>query len=293
MKKTFCLLLALGLTMVVGFSAGFAEEMQSEPEAALSVAVEKTELTPATASEKTEASVAPALPAVKEEMSLTPVAQDKKEEAKKPGQEPSVQSAEPKAAPKALAAAPRKAKKKFDDEVLLIDDFNSGVRSNLLGGAMGEWSKDEYDDTQGCEIDFVERPRLGKKGGYSMQISYDVDSPNQAYNGIWVKLEGLDARDYEYLVFYVKAPNYPPYGTDSLKLELKNKKGETGIYKVKRIPKGAWREYKIPFKKFKGLKDLSELKELIIVFDDKSANPKEGIIFLEHLYLTKGEVRRP
>jgi len=179
------------------------------------------------------------------------------------------------------------------DEILLIDDFNGGVRSNLLGGAIGEWSKDEYDDTQGCEFDFVERPRLGKSDGYSMQISYDVDSPNQAYNGIWVKLEGVDASDYKYLVLYLKAPNYPPYGTDSLKLELKNKSGETGSFKVKRIPRGAWREYKIPLKKFKGLKDLRSLKELIIVFEDKTANPREGFVFLEHLYFTKGQIQRP
>ena len=111
--------------------------------------------------------------------------------------------------------------------------------------------------------------------------------------GVWIKLEGLDARPYKYLVLYLKAPNYPPYGTDNLKLELKNKKGQSGSYRIKRIPRGAWREYKVPLKKFRGLKDLSELKELIIVFEDKHANPKEGIVFLEHIYLTKGEIRRP
>jgi len=94
-------------------------------------------------------------------------------------------------------------------------------------------------------------------------------------------------------VLYLKAPNYPPYGTDNLKLELKNRKGESGSYRIKRIPRGAWREYKIPLKKFKGLKDLSDLKELIIVFEDKTANPKEGIVFLEHVYFTTGEIRRP
>jgi len=198
----------------------------------------------------------------------------------------SVKTTQPKPSKKPVKLLP-------SDEILLIDDFNGGVRSNLLGGAIGEWSKDEYDDTQGCEFDFVERPRLGKSDGYSMQISYDVDSPDQAYNGIWIKLEGVDASDYEYLVMYLKAPNYPPYGTDSLKLELKSKSGETGAFKVKRIPRGAWREYKIPLKKFRGLKDLSALKELIIVFEDKTANPKEGFIFLEHLYFTKGQIQRP
>jgi len=163
----------------------------------------------------------------------------------------------------------------------------------LLGGAIGEWTKDEYDDTQGCELDFVERPRLGKSEGYSMQISYDVDSPNQAYNGIWIKLAGADASLYNYLVMYLKAPNYPPYGTDTLKLELKNKSGESGVFYIKRIPRGAWREYKIPLKKFKGLKDFSNLKELIFVFEDNKATPKEGLVFLEHLYFTKEKIQRP
>jgi len=193
--------------------------------------------------------------------------------------------------PLQIKAAPPKPKR--DEEVLLVADFNGGVRSNLLGGAMGAWSRDEYDDTQGCELDFTERPRLGKSGGYSMQISYDVDSPNQAYNGIWIKLESLDARPFQYLILYFKAPNYPPYGTDRLKLELKNKKGESGTFQIKRIPRGAWREYKIPLKKFKGLKDRGALEELIIIFEDKTASPKEGIVFLEHIYFTKGEIRRP
>jgi hypothetical protein len=177
--------------------------------------------------------------------------------------------------------------------IAMLDDFNGGVRSNLLGGAMGVWSKDEYDDTQGCEIDFVEHPRLGKSGGYSMQISYDVDSPNPAYNGVWIKLEDFDARPYSYLVMYLKAPNSPPYGTDRVKLELRNARKEMGSYMVTRIPRGAWREYKIPLKKFKGLKDLSALDELVLVFEDKTSNPKEGILYLENIYFTKGEIRRP
>ena len=181
----------------------------------------------------------------------------------------------------------------IEDRVEVIADFNGGVRVNLLGGAMGPWTKDEFDDTQGCEIDFVERPRLGKSEGYSMQIYYDVESPNQAYNGVWFKLEGFDARPFKYLVLYFKAPNYPPYGTDRLKLELKNTKGESGTYEIKRIPRGAWREYKVPLNKFKGLKDLSTLRELVVVFDDKTAEPKEGIIFLEHINFTTGAIRRP
>jgi hypothetical protein len=179
------------------------------------------------------------------------------------------------------------------EEILLIDDFNGGVRSNLLGGAMGTWSKDEYDDTQSCDIDFVEHPRLGKTGGYSMKIVYDVDSPNPSYNGVWMKLDGLDARPYKFLTVYIKAPNSPPYGTDRVKIQLRNSKKETGSYLITRIPRGAWREYKIPLSKFKGLKDLSSLDELVIVFEDKTSNPKEGILFLENIYLTKGEVRRP
>ncbi len=178
------------------------------------------------------------------------------------------------------------------EDVVLIDDFNGGVRSNLLGGAMGAWLKDDADDTQSCEIDFVERPHLGKSG-YSMQINYDVDSPNPAYNGVWVKLEGFDARPYKFLVLYLKTPNQAPYGTDTLKLELRNDKKESGSFVIKRIPRGAWREYKIPLNKFRGVKDWSSLDELVVVFEDKTANPKEGIVYLENVYFTKGEIRRP
>jgi len=206
--------------------------------------------------------------------------------------EPSSESGEEKP-----SEAPKEEKKpkplpETSEDVVLVDDFNGGVRSNLLGGAMGSWLKDDADETQGCEIDFVERPHLGKSG-YSMSITYDVDSPNQAYNGVWIKLEGFDARPYKFLVLYLKAPNQPPYGTDTLKLEIRNDKKESGSYIIKRIPRGAWREYKIPLSKFHGIKDWSTLDELVIVFEDKLANPKEGIIYLENIYFTKGEIRRP
>ena len=74
---------------------------------------------------------------------------------------------------------------------MLVDDFNRGEKPNALGGDFGAWDKDPSDPTQTCTIAFDKANAFGGVG-YALRLDYDVDSPNPAYNGFWMKLEGID-----------------------------------------------------------------------------------------------------
>jgi len=81
----------------------------------------------------------------------------------------------------------------FAANELMIADFDTGDKPNNLGGDFGAWDKDPNDDTQTCAVsfNFGDDP-TGNTDGYSLQMDYDVDSPNPAYNGFWTTLEGKD-----------------------------------------------------------------------------------------------------
>src|SRR3989338_6354852 len=72
--------------------------------------------------------------------------------------------------------------------MLLVDDFDRGEKPNALGGDFGSWDKDPSDPTQRCVIAFDKANAFGN-AGYSLRLDYDVDSPNPAYNGFWMKLQ--------------------------------------------------------------------------------------------------------
>src|SRR5512140_2383796 len=89
-------------------------------------------------------------------------------------------------------------------EELVIADFDTGDKPNNIGGDFGGWDKDPNDESQGCQMSFDTDDSQGDPAGYSIRLDYDVDSPNPAYNGFWMKLNGEDATPYNTLNFYVK-----------------------------------------------------------------------------------------
>lgn len=163
----------------------------------------------------------------------------------------------------------------------IIADFNSGKKPSNIGGDFGSWNKDPSDKTQGCVDSFANSIRRGA-GGYSLKVVYDVDSPNPAYNGVWFKLNNADFTPYRKLVLWVKGDKIRGF-TKVFKLELKNTNGEKGSYYVSGI-KDDWTKIEIPLKNF-GLKDYSQMDELVIVFEDDKATEKEGVIYIDDIYL--------
>ncbi len=168
---------------------------------------------------------------------------------------------------------------------LVIADFDSGSKPNNIGGDFGAWNKDEADATQGCKMDFDSKVMHGTKG-FSARLDYDVDSPNPAYNGLWMKLQNTDATKYSKLSFWVKGDETAGF-SPKVKLELKNAKGEVGKYTVSNITKD-WQEIVVPFNQLTGLTDLTSMTEFVIVFDDMTcAAKKQGTIYIDDIAFVK------
>ncbi|HOX09542.1 MAG TPA: carbohydrate binding domain-containing protein [Candidatus Omnitrophota bacterium] len=178
-------------------------------------------------------------------------------------------------APAVAVAAPAATGKE-----MVIADFNTGDKPNNVGGDFGSWDKDPNDPSQGTKMSFNPDEKYGKDG-FSLQLDYDVDSPNPAYNGFWMKLGDVDASYYNKLVLYIKgdeAKGYP----QKLKVELKNANGEVGKAYITQIS-GTWAPVEVPFSSFQGIKDFSKMTEFTIVFEDSVSRPKAGTVYIDNI----------
>lgn len=171
----------------------------------------------------------------------------------------------------------------FAPEKLVIANFDSGLKPSNLGGDFGAWDKDPNDSSQTCVSEFDSVVKTGDYG-FSMKLVYDVDSPQPAYNGFWMKLEKADFTPYKNLVVSLKGDEEKGF-TNKIVLELKNAKGKVGKALVSVT--GEWQEKTIPLSAFSGITDLSQMTELVVVFDDNNSNPKTGVIYIDNIYVKK------
>jgi len=168
---------------------------------------------------------------------------------------------------------------------LVVADFDSGTKPNNIGGDFGAWNKDEADMTQGCRESFDSIVKRGNKG-FSLRLDYDVDSPNPAYNGFWMKLQNADISKYDKLSFWIKGDETVGF-SPKIKLELKNGRGEVGKFTVTNVTKD-WQEVVIPLSSFVGLNDKAGMTEFVIVFDDITcAAKKQGTIYIDDITFVK------
>ncbi|MDD5613911.1 MAG: glucoamylase family protein [Candidatus Omnitrophica bacterium] len=170
--------------------------------------------------------------------------------------------------------------------IMLISNFNEREHRTSLG-EFGAWDKDPNDYTQGCFDSLSPTTRRGKKG-YSLRMDYDVDSPSPAFNGVWFSMGGLDLTEYKYLVFWAKGDKQRGY-TKELKLELKHASGEKGSYYVTDIGED-WTEHIIPLDQFIGIVSRDRIERLTVVFEDWRATAKEGTVYIDDMYLSKGKI---
>lgn len=168
---------------------------------------------------------------------------------------------------------------------LVIADFDSGDKPNNIGGDFGSWDKDPNDETQFSQMAFEGDDGLGDAAGYSIRLDYDVDSPNPAYNGFWMKLNGEDATAYGAVSFYIKGDAEKGF-TKRLKVELKDMSNQPSPYIVTGIT-DQWQKITVPFEKFRKVSDWSAMNEFVVVFDDINSNPKSGTIYIDHISFTK------
>ncbi len=170
-------------------------------------------------------------------------------------------------------------------EELVIADFDTGDKPNNIGGDFGAWDKDPNDETQGTQMSFEADDAMGDPAGYSIRLDYDVDSPNPAYNGFWMKMNGEDGSLYNSLNFYVKGDKTNDF-TKRVKIELKDMTNKPSPYIVTGLT-DQWQKISIPFEKFRRITDWKSLNEFVVVFDDINSNPKKGTIFIDHVSLSK------
>ncbi|MBP9865942.1 MAG: hypothetical protein KBC91_06035 [Candidatus Omnitrophica bacterium] len=172
----------------------------------------------------------------------------------------------------------------FAAKELVVADFDTGDKPNNIGGDFGGWDKDPNDDTQGTQMSFEPDDAMGDPAGYSIRLDYDVDSPNPAYNGFWMKLNGEDATAYNTLTFYVKGDAAAGF-TKRVKLELKDMTNKPSPYIVTGIT-DQWKKVSIPFEKFRRITDWKSLNEFVFVFDDINSSPKTGTVFIDQVALS-------
>ena len=168
---------------------------------------------------------------------------------------------------------------------LVIADFDTGDKPNNIGGDFGGWDKDPNDESQGTQMSFDTDDSQGDASGYAIRLDYDVDSPNPAYNGFWMKLNGEDATAYNTLNFYVKGDAKTGY-TKRFKIELKDMTNKPSAYIVSGVT-DQWQKISIPFEKFRRIENWNSLNELVFVFDDINSTPKTGSILLDQITFSK------
>ncbi|MBI5123884.1 MAG: hypothetical protein HZA72_00515 [Candidatus Omnitrophica bacterium] len=171
-------------------------------------------------------------------------------------------------------------------EELIIADFNSGVKPSNIGGNFGAWNKDPSDPTQWCRESFDNAARHGDSG-FGMKLDYSVDSPNPAYNGFWMMLPNFDAVNFDNIAFWVKGDTNAGY-TTVFKIELKNANKQVGRYYISNVS-DQWQNISIPLSELKGLIDRSNLTEFVVVFEDRMATNKKGVIYIDDIKFTKNK----
>ncbi len=167
-------------------------------------------------------------------------------------------------------------------KVLVVADFDKGEKPNNLGEDFGTWDGFPNDATQGCKSAFAADDALGKSGGKSLQLDYDVDSPNPAYNGFWMKIGQAEVLDFDTLSFYVKGDSQKGF-TSKIKVELKVKKRETATFLIENIT-DKWQKISLTLDAGKIDRNQKRpFEEFVIVFDDLNSRPKTGRLLIDQI----------
>ena len=167
---------------------------------------------------------------------------------------------------------------------LMVADFNSGTKPNNIGGDFGSWIKDPSDPMQGVIDSFDRADRYGSSG-YALRLIYSVDSNRPAFGGFWMRLQNLDAADFDKLAFRVRGDGKMGY-TSVFKVELKDAADQSSHFYVRGVT-DRWQDVVIPLKSFEGIANFKRLKEFVITFEDETATAKKGVIYIDDIRFTK------
>ena len=166
---------------------------------------------------------------------------------------------------------------------LVVADFDNAQKTNNLGQSVEVWLREDGSDkTQNCEMSFVEDDALGKQGGHSARLDYDVESDNPAYNGIRMGLNLLDPKPYKTLNFYLKGDRAKGF-TKKLKIELIGQGKPPSPHMLEDVT-DQWKKFSVPLSEFWVTETGVPLEKFVVVFADINSDPKAGTIYLDQIY---------
>jgi len=194
-------------------------------------------------------------------------------------------------APQNIKPLPR-----IGDSVILYD-FNAPDIMNKRNVDFGTWELHASYTAEIAAVKPADAKEAGARGTVLM-IDYDVSMPEKdmpstdypVYNGVWVKLKGMDLSGYDTLLLWIKGDKKRKY-TAVCKLELKSDFKETASYYIETIGPD-WKQFKIPLNYFrtvdgKPLKNLTSMKELTIVFEKSHVTAQAGVICVDDIGFAK------
>ncbi|MBN1898189.1 MAG: DUF3131 domain-containing protein [Spirochaetes bacterium] len=165
---------------------------------------------------------------------------------------------------------------------LFLFDFDEQGSVNNLGGAYGVFDANPEDKDSFCHVQIVKDTDLHKKG-YYLKISYDVDSSQAVFNGLWTKLNGADLSPFRGISLNIRGDGEEGFN-DFFKIEVKSK-GVT-IESVIEDITSKWQKIVIPFDEFEGPVNMIEwnnMYEMTLVFEDWKFRQKTGTYYIDDI----------
>ena len=161
----------------------------------------------------------------------------------------------------------------------VIADFDRPGHRTNAGLPYGAWNSDPGDPTQFCRVRLVDAEHMGPSG-FGLMIEYDVESPNPAYNGFWMKLPDVPLAAFDALSFAVKGDAQRGF-TRRLRLELKDR-SHVARFQLENI-EPEWKIVRVPLRAFDGIEALRAATEFVIVFDEETVTEKVGTVYFDDL----------
>lgn len=169
---------------------------------------------------------------------------------------------------------------------LMIASFEKDGSSDM-GTAIGTWSSNTLDTTQGCKMKIVSTYGVMGRATEDTQVlalTYDVSTTGPAMNGFYVNLNNLDLTPYDGMNILIKGAPGKKF-TSRFKIELINEKGERVTHVVTGVT-DEWQQISIPMSALKAsgsMKDWTKMKKFIIAFDDMTVDSKEGTLYIDEI----------
>jgi ribosomal protein S8 len=186
----------------------------------------------------------------------------------------------------------------LSSKTVLVDNFDKGVFSTLLGGSIGSKSN----PPGVCALEFINRDGLTfGNSGSSLEASFDVKN-RDSFVFFWIKLAGEDnlgikntgyLKDCNYISFWIRGD----VTGENISLELHEDLNSDRRFDVKDDfistvslnnfikdeTSNEWRKVVIPLSAFRGINNLTGVLELIFVFKNSNKGKNSGTIYIDEL----------